>query len=102
MFELDGRVVVVTGGNGGIGLGVARAPAGAGADLVIWGRNADKNEAARAELAALGTRVEAFACDVADEQQVIEAFAASVDAMGKVDSLIANAGVGGYSPFVDM
>ena len=94
--------MVVTGGNGGIGLGMARALAGAGADLVIWGRNADKNEAARAELAGLGARAEAFVCDVADEQQVIDVFAASVAAMGKVDSLIANAGVGGYSPFVDM
>jgi NAD(P)-dependent dehydrogenase (short-subunit alcohol dehydrogenase family) len=102
MFDLHGRVVVVTGGNGGIGLGMARALAEAGADLVIWGRNAGKNGAARAELAELGTRVHAVACDVADEQQVIDAFAESVEAMGKVDSLFANAGIGGYSPFVDM
>jgi NAD(P)-dependent dehydrogenase (short-subunit alcohol dehydrogenase family) len=102
MVDLNGRVVVVTGGNGGIGLGMARALAEAGADLVVWGRNREKNEAARAELAAIGTRVEALVCDVADEQQVIDAFAASVEAMGKVDSLFANAGVGGYSPFVDM
>ena len=93
---------MVTGGNGGIGLGMARALADAGADVVIWGRNADKNEAARTELAAIGTRVEALVCDVADEQQVIDAFAASVEAMGKVDSLFANAGIGGYSPFIDM
>ena len=102
MVDLQGRVVVVTGGNGGIGLGMARALAEAGADVVIWGRNRDKNEAARAELAAIGTRVEALVCDVADEQQVIDAFGASVATMGKVDSLFANAGVGGYSPFVDM
>jgi NAD(P)-dependent dehydrogenase (short-subunit alcohol dehydrogenase family) len=102
MVDLQGRVVVVTGGNGGIGLGMARALAGAGADVVIWGRNAAKNEVARAELAAIGTRVEALVCDVADEQQVIDAFAASVEAMGKVDSLFANAGIGGWSPFVDM
>jgi NAD(P)-dependent dehydrogenase (short-subunit alcohol dehydrogenase family) len=102
MVDLQGRVVVVTGGNGGIGLGMARALAGAGADVVIWGRDAAKNEAARAELATRGTRVEALVCDVADEQQVIDAFAASVEAMGKVDSLFANAGIGGWSPFVDM
>jgi NAD(P)-dependent dehydrogenase (short-subunit alcohol dehydrogenase family) len=104
MTDLDGRVVVVTGGNGGIGLGMARAMAEAGADIVIWGRDPDKNEQARAELIGLGlgTRVEAFRCDVADEQQVIDAFAASVEAMGKVDSLFANAGVGGYAPFIDM
>jgi hypothetical protein len=104
MADLKGRVVVVTGGNGGIGLGMARAMAEAGADIVIWGRNADKNDQARTELLGLdlATRVEAFRCDVADEQQVVDAFAASVETMGKVDSLFANAGVGGYAPFVDM
>ena len=102
MTDLTGRVVVVTGGNGGIGLGMARALATAGADVVIWGRNEDKNEQARAELAAIGPRIAAFGCDVADEQQVVDAFARSVEAMGKVDSLIANAGIGGYAPFVDM
>jgi NAD(P)-dependent dehydrogenase (short-subunit alcohol dehydrogenase family) len=102
MTDLTGRVVVVTGGNGGIGLGMARALAHAGADVVIWGRDEAKNEAARAELAAIGPRVEAFGCDVADEQQVVDAFAGSVERMGKVDSLIANAGISGWSPFVDM
>ncbi len=102
MTDLTGRVVVVTGGNGGIGLGMARALATAGADVVIWGRNEERNEQARAELAAIGPRIEAIGCDVADEQQVIDAFARSVEVMGQVDSLIANAGVGGYAPFLDM
>ena len=56
MADLTGRVAVVTGGNGGIGLGMARALAEAGADIVIWGRNETKNGAAR-ELEATGRRV---------------------------------------------
>lgn len=102
MADLMKLVVVVTGGNGGIGLGMAKAVAEAGADVVIWGRNGDKNAAAEAELRATGRRVLALECDVSDEQQIIDAFASSVDVMGKVDSLFANAGIGGYSPFVDM
>jgi NAD(P)-dependent dehydrogenase (short-subunit alcohol dehydrogenase family) len=102
MADLTGLVVVVTGGNSGIGLGMARAVAEAGADVVIWGRNGDKNAAAEAELVETGRRVLALECDVSDEQQVIDAFAASVAHMGKVDSLFANAGISGWSPFVDM
>jgi NAD(P)-dependent dehydrogenase (short-subunit alcohol dehydrogenase family) len=102
MADLTGLVVVVTGGNSGIGLGMATAVAEAGADVVIWGRTPDRNRAAEAELARTGRRVLALECDVSDERQVVEAFAASVDAMGKVDSLFANAGISGWSPFVDM
>jgi NAD(P)-dependent dehydrogenase (short-subunit alcohol dehydrogenase family) len=102
MTDLTSRVVVVTGGNGGIGLGIAEAVARAGADIVIWGRDERKNEAARTRLAETGRRVAAIRCDVSDEQQVIAAFAASVAAMGKVDSLFANAGVSGFAPFTAM
>lgn len=102
MTDLAGRVAVVTGGNGGIGLGMAKALAEAGADVAIWGRNEAKNEAARAELEATGRKVTALRCDVADEQQVIDATAQTIDALGKIDCLIANAGVGGYARFVDM
>lgn len=100
--QLAGRVVLVTGGNSGIGLGIARACAEAGADVAIWGTNETKNEAARAELEAIGTRVLAQRCDVGDEQQVVDTFAAAVDELGKVDCLFANAGVGASSAFVDM
>lgn len=102
MFDLTGRVVVVTGGNGGIGLGMARALAGAGADVAVWGRSPEKNERARSELAELGTSVASFRCDVADETQVEAAFAATIETFGRVDSLFANAGVGGYAPFTGM
>ena len=69
-FDLSGKVALVTGGNGGIGLGMAEGLAAAGADLVIWGSNADKNAAAEAKLKLHGRRVLARRCDVADEAQV--------------------------------
>jgi NAD(P)-dependent dehydrogenase (short-subunit alcohol dehydrogenase family) len=102
MTDLSGRVAVVTGGNGGIGLGMARALAEAGADIAIWGRNEQKNDAARLELEATGRRVAALVCDVAEEQQVIDACATTVAELGKIDALFANAGTSGYSRFVDM
>ena len=94
-FDLSGRVALVTGGNGGIGLGMASALAQAGADVAVWGTNEGKNKAAVDELAAFGTRVEAFRCDVGSEEEVEASFAATLDAFGRVDACIANAGIGG-------
>jgi NAD(P)-dependent dehydrogenase (short-subunit alcohol dehydrogenase family) len=102
MTDLTGRVVLVTGGNGGIGLAAAQGCAAAGADIAVWGRDAAKNEAAVAALAADGRRVCASVCDVADEAQVAAAFAETVEAMGRVDTVIANAGIGGMAPIGDM
>ncbi|MFN7130369.1 MAG: SDR family NAD(P)-dependent oxidoreductase, partial [Brevundimonas sp.] len=65
-FDLTGKVALVTGGNGGIGLGMADAMAQAGADVVIWGSNPDKNARAEAQLKAHGTRVLAQVVNVAD------------------------------------
>lgn len=101
MFDLTDRVVVVTGGNGGIGLGMARAVAGAGAAVSVWGRNEDKNADAVAQLRDLGADADAVAVDVSDEAAVAAAMAATVDRFGAVDSLFANAGIGGGAPFVD-
>ncbi|HMO45333.1 MAG TPA: SDR family oxidoreductase [Rubrivivax sp.] len=95
-FDLSGRGVVVTGGNGGIGLGMARALLASGAKVAIWGSNPQKTERAREQLAAEcgdAARVQAFVCDVGDEAQVDDAFAASVAALGRVDACFANAGV---------
>jgi NAD(P)-dependent dehydrogenase (short-subunit alcohol dehydrogenase family) len=94
-FDLTGRGVVVTGGNGGIGLGMARALLAAGASVAIWGSKPEKTEQAKAELArgCDPTRVQAFVCDVGDEAQIDRTFAASVSALGRVDACFANAGV---------
>jgi len=101
-FDLSGHVGLVTGGNGGIGLGMARGLAECGADIVIWGTNPEKNERATKELEALGVKVLAQKVDVGDEEQVDRAFAEAVEAMGKVDSCFANAGVGAGGPIQDM
>jgi NAD(P)-dependent dehydrogenase (short-subunit alcohol dehydrogenase family) len=102
MYDLTGRVAVITGGNGGIGLGVAKSLSEAGAAIAVWGRNADKNDAAQAALLEAGADAAAFTCDVSDEQQVIDAFGASVDRFGKVDILMANAGMGIPGPIHEL
>lgn len=101
-FDLKGHVALVTGGNGGIGLGMARGLARAGASIAVWGRNADKNEAAAAELAALGAPAQSFAVDVTDEQQVASTMEATLARFGRVDSCFANAGVGKAVAFTEM
>ena len=70
---LEGEVALVTGGNAGIGLGMARGLAEAGADVCIWGRRRDRNDEAVEELAEIGVRVAAVQCDVASESQVADA-----------------------------
>ena len=95
MFDLTGKVALVTGGNGGIGLGFAEGLAEHGAGVCIWGTNQDKNAAAKATLEQYGVRVQALRCDVSDEDQVVDAFAETLAVFGHVDACFANAGVGG-------
>jgi NAD(P)-dependent dehydrogenase (short-subunit alcohol dehydrogenase family) len=92
IFDLSDHVALITGGNGGLGLAMARGLVKAGASIAIWGRNAQKNAAAVAELAAMGGTVEAFAADVTDPARCAAAFAATLERFGKVDSAFANAG----------
>src|SRR5262245_30598601 len=92
-LDLKGKVALVTGGNGGIGLGMAEGMAASGADLVIWGGNPQKNSAAEAKLKGYGGRVLAQRCDVASEEQVESCFAEALKTMGRVDACFANAGV---------
>jgi NAD(P)-dependent dehydrogenase (short-subunit alcohol dehydrogenase family) len=97
-FDLTGHVALVTGGNSGIGLGMAEALAASGADVAVWGTNEDKNRAASEKLSTYGTKVVALRCDVGDEDQVEAAFTGTLEALGKVDSCFANAGIGGGAP----
>jgi NAD(P)-dependent dehydrogenase (short-subunit alcohol dehydrogenase family) len=92
LFDLTGKTVLVTGGNGGLGLAYARGMARQGADAIIWGRNEAKNEAAAAELVDLGVRALSQRVDVTDEAQVIAAFADAVACVGKIDCVVQNAG----------
>ncbi len=103
-FDLTGKVALVTGGNSGIGLGMAEAVAEAGADVAIWGTNAAKNETARAQLEKTGRKILALECDVGDEKAVDAAFAETVAKLGRVDGCFANAGVSGRGnhSFADM
>jgi NAD(P)-dependent dehydrogenase (short-subunit alcohol dehydrogenase family) len=95
MFNLEGHVALVTGGNGGIGLAYARGLVKSGAAVALWGRNIGKNQTAVDELRSLGGNVHAFVCDVTDEAMVKQVFADTVAHFGKVDSCFANAGGGG-------
>ncbi len=92
LFDLTGRVAIVTGGNGGIGLGMARGLAQAGAAVVVAARNAAKSEAAVKELQALGVKTAAVTVDVRDEASCRAMIGAAVDRFGRLDILVNNAG----------
>jgi NAD(P)-dependent dehydrogenase (short-subunit alcohol dehydrogenase family) len=101
-FDLTGKVALVTGGNGGIGLGMAEALAASGADVVIWGTNEAKNESAVKALKAHGKRVAARKVNVANENEVIEGMKTAIGEFGRLDCVVANAGIGGSSPIAEM
>lgn len=91
LFDLSGHVALVTGGNSGIGLGMAQGLAGAGARVVIWGTNEERNLAAVEQLSEFG-EASAMRVDVADERDVIESLELLVAEHGRLDSCFANAG----------
>jgi NAD(P)-dependent dehydrogenase (short-subunit alcohol dehydrogenase family) len=101
-FDLTGKVALITGGNGGIGLGMAEGLAAAGADVVIWGQNPDKNAKAEATLKAYGGKVMVRQVDVSHEQAVVDGVAEAIAEMGRLDFVAANAGIGGGGDFTTL
>jgi 2-deoxy-D-gluconate 3-dehydrogenase len=93
VFDLKGRVAIVTGGNGGIGLGMARGLSTAGARIVIAARDTAKSHAAVQELGARGGEAHAVATDVTDEQAVGRLVDATLERFGRLDILVNNAGI---------
>jgi 2-deoxy-D-gluconate 3-dehydrogenase len=92
MFDLSGRIALVTGGNGGIGLGMARGLGRSGATVIIVGRNEEKSSAALRELQSAGIRAESLPTDVTDEAAVQRLFAQVRERHGRLDILVNNAG----------
>lgn len=102
LFSLEGRTALVTGGNGGIGLGIAKGLAAAGASVVIAARNEGKNAAAVAELTAAGAAVAAVRCDVRERADVQAALDVAAERFGGLDILVANAGIGPAVPLAKL
>lgn len=93
LFDLTGKTAVITGGNGGIGLGCARGLAASGANIAIWARDADKNVAAVKELSELGIKAHSYRVDVTSRSDLERAISETVSDFGGIDILIANAGL---------
>jgi NAD(P)-dependent dehydrogenase (short-subunit alcohol dehydrogenase family) len=102
LFDLTGKVAVVTGGNRGIGLGIGRGLAKAGATISIWSRDEERNARAAAELRALGATVDTQCCDVSLEADVRRCTEATVEDLGRIDISFANAGYGAYHQPLEM
>ena len=93
LFDCSGKVTMVTGGNGGIGLGFAMGIAKMGGDIAIWARNEEKNAAAKAQLEEAGARrVLTYKVDVSSEEQIIDGFGRLMKDFGRIDCVFANSG----------
>ena len=93
LFDLTGKVALVTGGNGGIGLGMAEGLANHGATVMVWGTNEAKNVAALERLTSTGGDVHAALVDVSDEAAVGDGIESIIENFGRLDTAIANAGI---------
>jgi 2-dehydro-3-deoxy-D-gluconate 5-dehydrogenase len=93
LFDLKGKVAIVTGGNGGIGLGMAKGFAALGANVIVAGRQAEKSKGAAAELAKLGVKTGVVSVNVQDDASCKAMVADAVRQMGRVDILVNNAGI---------
>jgi gluconate 5-dehydrogenase len=101
LFDLSGRIAIVTGSSKGIGFAIATGLAEAGAEVVINARNADELEAARAKLAAAGHKVHAMAFDVTDQAAIENAVERIEREIGPIDILFNNAGIQRRAPLVE-
>ena len=96
IFDLTGKSAIITGGNGGIGLAMARALADANCAVSIWGRNPGKTAKAAASLReGAMAPVHSLSCDVTDRDAVEQAFSSTVTEFGRIDGCFINAGIGG-------
>lgn len=102
LIDLSGRVVVVTGGNTGIGFGIACGVARAGGSVAIWSRRPDRNAEAVARIEGLGVPAAGFECDVTDEEQTAASMRSTLERFGRVDGLVANAGTSSRRPITEM
>lgn len=102
LFDLSGKVALVTGANSGLGFGFAEGLARAGSDLIIWGRRAEANKAAAEKLRKYGIKVHCDAVDVSGEAAIIAGVKSALSAMGRIDTVIANAGIASQVKFTEM
>ncbi|MBQ9059188.1 MAG: SDR family oxidoreductase [Atopobiaceae bacterium] len=102
MFDLTGKVALVTGASSGLGVQFAKALAGQGADIAICARRMEKLEQVKAEIEDLGVRCVAVQCDVTDTEQIRAMVATVKEEYGRIDILVNNAGVGDNTPAADM
>ena len=93
LFDLTGKVAVVTGGNGGIGLGIAMGLAGAGANIVIAARSVEKTAQALEDIRALGVEAHGITVDVTQEPAIQRMVTSTIDHMGRLDILVNNSGI---------
>jgi NAD(P)-dependent dehydrogenase (short-subunit alcohol dehydrogenase family) len=101
-FDLTGKNAVVTGGNGGIGLGIAKALAECGANVAIFCRNMDKAKVALEELSTYSGKFKAYSCDIVNLQNVISVVDEACKDFGDFEILVNNSGVAGGGRFLDM
>ena len=93
IFDLSEKVALITGGNGGIGLGMAKGLAECCANIAIWGRNKEKNEESKNLLSKYSIEVKTYEVDVSQEKEVINNVKSVLNDFGRIDSVFANAGM---------
>ena len=92
LLDCTGKVTLVTGGNGGLGLGFARGAAKMGSDIAIWARNEEKNARAKAELEAFGVKVSTHIVDVSSREAIVAGYQTTLAEHGRIDCVFANSG----------